>query len=493
MEEKSINSYKGILKSTSIFGSVQVIQIILGIIKSKVLAVFLGPLGLGISSLLQTSTSVIGALTNFGLSTSGIQFISVAYTSDNKNTLKRAVSVLMKLILFSGLLGLIITLFFSKTLSWLTFGNFDYTSAFAILSITMLINQLTNGYIIILQGTRQISLMAKSTVISTFFSLLFTIPFYYYGGKNGIVPAIIISSIISLAVAFYFSKFLSLSYLRISVKEMILESKPMIKVGMLISINGLLVLVFSFILRIFISKFGSVEQVGLYNAGFSVLNTYVGLVFTSMSVDYFPRIAAVFSDIVTRNEVVNQQAEIAVLILSPILVLFLLFNKIIIILLYSKDFLVIENMMLVAAAGIIFKAVSWSIAFLLLVDNNKKIFIINEFFSNIFSLFLNLIGYYYCGLVGLGISFFISYLFYALQVYYLAKKKFSFILDREVLRVLVINSIIILVTMIVVLFLPKFISYFIGIPLFFFSFYYNFKLLDSRVKIKILFQRFRNS
>jgi hypothetical protein len=71
-------AYRQIMKATSIFGGVQVFQIIIGIIRSKFIAVFLGPTGMGISGLLQVSIGMIAGLTNFRLSSSTIKSNSAA-------------------------------------------------------------------------------------------------------------------------------------------------------------------------------------------------------------------------------------------------------------------------------------------------------------------------------------------------------------------------------------------------------------------------------
>jgi len=67
---------------------------------------------------------------------------------------------------------------------------------------------------------------------------------------------------------------------------------------------------------------GGVAQVGLYNAGFMIINTYVGLVFTAMATDYYPRLAGVANDVSKTNTTINQQIEIAIIILAPILTIF---------------------------------------------------------------------------------------------------------------------------------------------------------------------------
>ena len=63
-------SYSHILKYTSLFGGVQMLNILIGLIRNKLVAVLLGPLGMGIVALY---TSTI----NFIVNTSNLAFMPV--------------------------------------------------------------------------------------------------------------------------------------------------------------------------------------------------------------------------------------------------------------------------------------------------------------------------------------------------------------------------------------------------------------------------------
>ena len=45
--DQSKESYKQILKATSVFGGVQIFKIVIDLLKSKIIALFLGPEGVG--------------------------------------------------------------------------------------------------------------------------------------------------------------------------------------------------------------------------------------------------------------------------------------------------------------------------------------------------------------------------------------------------------------------------------------------------------------
>ena len=79
----SCSSYLQIFKATSLLGGIQVFNIFTSIIRSKIIAMLLGPTGIGISELFTSTTSLVGSLTNFGLGTSAVRNISEARGKTN--------------------------------------------------------------------------------------------------------------------------------------------------------------------------------------------------------------------------------------------------------------------------------------------------------------------------------------------------------------------------------------------------------------------------
>ena len=311
----------------------------------------LGPAGMGIAGLLTSTTGLIEGLTNFGLGTSAVKDVAAANESGDKNRISMVVAVFRRLVWMTGILGTLVTLILSPWLSLLTFGNKKYTLAFIWLSITLLFSQLTSGQNVLLQGMRKLKYLAKADLSGALFGLLVSVPVYYFWGVDGIVPAIILSSIFSLAIAWYFAAKIRITKIEITKQETVLEGKGMIKMGFMLSLSGLIGMGASYIVRVFISNAGGVEDVGLYTAGFAIISTYVGLVFKAMGTDYYPRLSGVANDDKQATLLINQQAEVAILILSPILAVFLIFINWVVILLYSTKFTAVDGMIHWAAMG----------------------------------------------------------------------------------------------------------------------------------------------
>ena len=83
MDNKESNdSYSHVLKYTGLFGGVQGLNIIMGLLRNKLIAVLLGPSGMGLASLFNSSINFISQATNLGISFSAVKNISEIYDKE---------------------------------------------------------------------------------------------------------------------------------------------------------------------------------------------------------------------------------------------------------------------------------------------------------------------------------------------------------------------------------------------------------------------------
>jgi O-antigen/teichoic acid export membrane protein len=385
---------------------------------------------------------------------------------------------------FTGLLGALITLTLSPWLSKLTFGNKDYTIAFVWLSVTLLFQQLSNGQFVVLQGLRKIQHLAKANMIGSLVGLVIAIPIYYFLHLEGIVPVIIIGSLITLILSWTYSRKVHIESVQLDRSEAFKEGKDMLTMGFLLSLSGIITLGTTYIIKIYITKTGGIEQVGLYNAGFIIINTYVGMIFTAMATDYYPRLSAVANNTVQTNMLINQQGEIAILIISPILAMFLIYANWILILFLSNRFLGVNEMIHWAALAMFFKAVTWSVGFILLAKGSSRLFFWNELSYSIYSLGLNIYGYKVAGLEGIGIALLMSIFIYCIQIIIVAKIKFSFMFRTTFYRICSLQLIICLACFGVVRFINSPLKFVIGTLIILVSISLSVFELDKRIGLK---------
>lgn len=425
-------SYEQILKATSILGSVQFLTILFSVIRTKIIAVFIGPAGMGIIALLNSTLNLIGGVTGLGLESSAIKSISENYKNDNSKSVSKIAEIVKKIMFFTGILGAFLTIVFSKYISILSFGNDSQMYSLIFLSVTLIFKQLTSSHMVVLQGLRKLKLLAKANLYGNLFGLLFSIPIYYFLGIDAIVPTIILSSFAAFVFAFYYASKVQLQKESIKKSQLLSEGKSIIQLGITLTISSLLTLLSAYLTQIYISNVSNTEQVGLYSAGFTLLNSYVGTIFTVMSTDYYPRLAAINSDNTKVRVVVLQQSYISILLITPIIVLFLTFVPFIVKVLYSSKFLVIISMVCFGIIGMLFRAVSFSMGYILIAKGDSVMFTKTAIGFNVLSFVLNVVGYYFYGLKGLGISFLVYSIFHFFALKVITKKSYNFYLDKKI-------------------------------------------------------------
>ena len=105
-KEEKRNNYSHILKYTGLFGGVQGISILVGIIRNKIVAWLLGPEGMGLISLFNSTIKLVSDSTNLGLSMSAVREISDAYENDDEEHLQHAIKLIRSWSCLTALLGL---------------------------------------------------------------------------------------------------------------------------------------------------------------------------------------------------------------------------------------------------------------------------------------------------------------------------------------------------------------------------------------------------
>lgn len=480
--QDSKSSYQKILKSTSVFGGVQLFNIIVSLAKSKFISVWIGPTGVGIIGLFNTAISLISGFTNVGIETSGVKAISTS--AKEPDLLTREFSVLKRLAWISGIFGTIVVAFLSPILSRISFGNEDYTFAFVLISLTLLFKQLTTSYLVLLQGLSKIHFLAKANLYGSLLGLLISLPLYYFFKFDGIVPSIIFSSMAAMFITFYFGKKINIGTVKLTNKEVIKEGKHLIIFGFSLSLIGLLTTLSSYLVQVFISNYKGISEVGFYSAAMTILNTYVGIIFTAMATDYYPRLTKICSDNVQVKKLVTEQSVIAVLLLTPIVVCFLVFAPNVIRLLYSKDFLPIVPLICWGILGMVLKAVSWSMGYILIAKGDSKLFIKTSIGFNSVFLITNVLGYYFYGLEGLGITFLTNYIIHFFGLKIITKEKYSFEFTSEFYKLFAFCFSICAITFLTLRIENITFRYILLSVLMLFSIWFSYKELNQRLDFK---------
>jgi O-antigen/teichoic acid export membrane protein len=474
--------FKNIFKNTGIIGLSQVILIIVTVIRSKITALLLGSEGMGIIYLISNSLGVIGTITNLGFGTIALKNIAKAHLNDGQNKIPVLIRHYQIVSWITGLFGLFLTIILAYFLSIYVFNSENYVLEFIFLSSTVLMAQINTGYFTALQGLQKFKLLAYSNIVAGIISLLFAFLIMFFLEKSGIILLVFSYSLIPMLISIGYFRRLNINKTKINVGYIKVLFVDLIKNGTIISLTRFLPLLISMILFYVLTKFGSNKIVGLYSAGFSIIFNYANLLFNSMESEYFTRINKYKSNEELKNAV-GFQTELIISFISPIIIFFIIFIDDILILLYSREFLDINQMMKIAIVGLLFKGLSWPLNYLYLIDNKTKKYFTIELASNLVLLILNIIFFIKFDLLGLGYSFLFSQILISLILFYLVAKDFKINISRRLLSYLFIQFLLCSLTLLI-----SISDYFSSINywLFLICIFYNIWYLNKTIKFRDL-------
>lgn len=490
MTDKS--TYKHILKSTSLFGGVQFIQIVSTIARGKIVAIFLGTAGMGISSLLVSSIAILQTIAGLGLSFSAVREISQAQETQDNYKISRTVIIFFKWLLFSAILGALMLIIVAPLLSHFAFGNRDYTWEFVFLSIVVALNTLGAGYQSLLQGTRNLKYLAKSSILGSILSVLTSLPIYYIWGIQGIVPSLIVAALTIFTLNYWFAHKIKLEKVIIGARETVKEGSDMVKLGIVMMLTGLIATLTTFLIIAYIKRNGSLSDVGLYQAGLSITTTSLGLVFTAMGVDYFPRLSAINTDNQKVRTLVNQQSEIMMLIVTPIVIALLITAPVLIRVLLSKEFMPLVTFIRFIAIGTLIQAANHSMGLISFAKGDRKTFLLLQIAGNCLLMFFTIVGYKAAGLNGIAALFILHTIICYFLVYITAYKKYNYWMNRSFNKMFIISLLITFIVCASTMLIPGIIGYIFSVLLLCISIGYSIYKLDSLIGLKEVYYNFIN-
>lgn len=488
------DSKKQILKSTGLLGSVQLVNIIVGIVRVKFLAILLGPVGVGISGIYQTTISLISSATGFGIGFSGVRDIASAAAMGDENKVARTYTTIYRWAWATGILGALIAIFFSRPLSKFAFGDESYTWGIRILSIGILTGAVATAYGVLLQGLRRLGDMAKANIIGSLAGLFSAVVIYFFLGFKGIVPALLAGFLINFLISWYYAgKIIKRSIEIVSYKQSAIEGISMVRLGFFTVVSSFALNGTLYVVRAFILRQDDISAVGNFTAAWTISTMYISAVLGAMGADFFPRLSGIHSDNAAVKKLVNEQTEIAMLITAPIIIGMLTTVDIIVRLFYSKQFDSTGQILSWQIAGDFFKILSWPMGFILLAKGKGGTFVATELSWCLFYFFGVYILWDIVGLESTGIAFLVSYVFYLLSLLFVTKKIAGFSWSIRVKKYFIFYFLLIALVFLSSQFLEGLIKYLAGGLVFliasFSSLYQLRKIIDFKSIIQYLVKR----
>lgn len=167
-----------------------------------------------------------------------------------------------------------------------------------------------------------------------------------------------------------------------------------------------------------LNREATTAEVGYYQAGYTLLVRYMGIIFVALSVEYYPRLSACIRSARRTQTFVSHETLLLMRALAPMVVLFILARPLIVRLLYTSEFEVVVPMIGWGVQACAFRGVAFAMAYTILARGDGRTYVATEVASAAVGLGLNILFYSLWGLAGLGMAYALQYVIYAAMMAY---------------------------------------------------------------------------
>lgn len=453
--------------------------------RTKVVAILLGPEGIGLVSLYQSIIDLVGNVAGLGIASSGVREVAEACASNDSRRIAVATQTLKRLSWLTGLLGWLVTAALSYPLSQWILGSHLHAGSIALLGASLLFTMASGGQMACIQGMRRIGDLAKLQILSMCTSTAVAIGIYFWLREKGILPVLISSAIISFAGSWWYTSKLRIEKIDLDWISTWQNSKRLIELGIAFMWSALMTAGVAFAIRAMITRDLGIEANGIFQSAWAISGMFAGFILSAMGTDFYPRLSAVSHDNALVNKMVNEQTEIGILLALPGLVGTIVFAPIVMKVFYTAKFLAGGELLPWLVLGIFFKIISWPMGFIQLAKGATRWFVASETLFGISLGVLTFLLLNFQGLKGAAYAFTLIYLLYMVLMIYISKKLSYFIWNKRNAQLFIKVGGIVSIALVLAQLNSNKVYIILETILFTISFIISFKEIKRRMKINI--------
>jgi enterobacterial common antigen flippase len=411
------NTYGQIIKSSAIIGGSSIVDVAVRIVRAKAIALLLGPAGVGLLGLYGSVLDLTHSIDGMGINSSGVRQIAAAVGSGEPERVARTAAVLRRTSMFLGIFGALLLVVFCRRVSIWTFGSVDYAFPVALLSIAVFVSAVSDGQGALIQGMRRIADLARIRVLTALLGAALTVGLVFFFREAAIVPSLVGVAVITLCVSWWYRRRIPTVPVTLTAAQVRAEAGALLKLGFAFMASAVLTTGAAYAIRIIVRDGIGLDAAGLYQSAWSIGGLYVGFILQAMGSDFYPRLTAVAHDDAECNRLVNEQAEVGLLLAGPGVLATLTFAPLVLALLYSSRFAGAVEPLRWICLGMGLRVIAWPLGYVILAKGNRNIFFWTEVAASVVHVSLAFVLVKVFGLRGATMAFFGLYVWHSLLIY----------------------------------------------------------------------------
>ncbi|APC91106.1 MULTISPECIES: O-antigen translocase [Francisella] len=376
---------------------------------AKFIAIFAGAAAFGLFGQFISFVNIM-QIGSGGIVQTGVVKYIAEYKND-ENSKDRIISTATSLVTVFSLVSGVIVAIFSQQLSQLVLGTSSYYWLFICFGLTLygyVMSQLIRS---IFNGLNKMKEYATFSVISSIISVLVIPILAYFYQTNGVLLGFVLGQALLFIVVLIFTKITKIKLFLLEIKLRNPWTKKLLIFSIMSVVSGLSLPLAQIFLRNYVAEHSNWTDVGYWQAILRISDAYLLLITTVISTYALPKYSSVKCNQELRKEVFYLLKVIVPIVFFMALCIYLL-RHLVIVILFSKSFMPMENLFHFQLLGDVIKIAAWIVANTFLAKAAVKIFIVLEIGFTLSFVVLSIIFFNMYGLHGLTIGFFVNYIMY---------------------------------------------------------------------------------
>lgn len=392
------------------------VSLITKLITNKITAIYLGTSGMFFLGQLKDFIS-LGKVA----STIGTENGVIKYVADYNNTEKLTpfINSALKIHLLFSIIVCLVTLIFNKPLAHYLFEDSKFSSALILLSFSFITSAVYSLIMSTFNGLKRIKTYVLINIIATIVSSIIMIILVIKFNLLGAIHAIAISQILVFFISIIFLRHIRKPLIReLKFKINSKYFKNLTKFSLMAVTAPVFMLGATFFVRALINKNLGDQFAGSWEGMWRISAIYIMFLTTTFKFYLIPTFTNLNGDKLKKEVFKVWSLSLPIIIIITILVY--LIKDYLIVLLFSKEFLLINSIILFHLLGDAIKINSWVLGNILISKANTKVFIGFQIGWAVVFCSLTIIFIEYYGFVGVSIAYFVTYIlhFIAMNIYF---------------------------------------------------------------------------
>ena len=408
-----------IVKVFSLTSVSTLVKMLTGFVSVKVVASIIGPAGVALVGQLNNFATIAMSLSSGGINNGITKYISEFKNDEDK--VRTYLSTALRITVICSLCIGVAMIVLNRLLSRLILQTEEYWYVFLIFGFTVLLYALNLMLLSIINGFKEFKKYVKINIANSVVGLCFTLVFVLTLGLPGaLVSAVTYQSVMLFITMWMVRKSSWAAWSNFKERLNRLALKQYFKYTLMTLTTAATVPISQLLLRSYVISEISPIEAGWWEAMNRLSNMYLMVITTSFTVYYMPRLSELSDKYELRREIFK-----AYKLIVPILIvgftLIYLFRHLIIKILFSPEFLPMENLFIWQLTGDFLKICSWLLAFIMVAKAKSKAYIATEF---IFALTYIAFGFVFMrmnGVVGITQAYLLNFVMYLICMIILFK------------------------------------------------------------------------